>query len=136
MDKMILLKVISPEKTLFEGPVSEFILKTNGENGEFAVMYDHIPLASIIGSGRLEIMLPEGEKKVSTIFGGYMVVNKNNAVILTDACEWPEEIDFERAQASKDRALERLSSQDQKYNVKRAKYSLERAEIRLSFKKD
>lgn len=136
MDRMISLKVISPEKTLFDGYVSEFIVKTNGDNGEFAVMYDHIPLASIIGNGRLELVLPEGEKKVSTLFGGYVVVNKNIAVILTDSGEWPEEIDFERAQASKDRALGRLASQDPIYNVKRARNSLERAEIRLSFKKD
>lgn len=133
-EKRIHLKVITPEKTLFFGDVLSFIVKTKGENGEFAVLYDHMPMASLIGIGSLVLNMTDGETKVSTIFGGYMVVNANSAVILAQSGEWPDEIDFERAEDALHRANERLLSNDKKFNKKRALDALERAKIRLSFK--
>lgn len=134
MERSIDLKVITPEKTIFKGEVKSFIVHSKGGNGDFCVMYDHIPLASMIGNGTLEMTMEDGAKKTSTLFGGYAVVKSNEAVILADSAEWPEDIDFERAESAAERARKRLSSDDPKVNRKRAEKALEKAEIRLSFR--
>ncbi len=103
-DKLINLKVITPARVLFEDEVKSFIVKTKGEVGEFAVLLNHAPMAATVGIGSLVIEMPDGGEKVTSLFGGYLVVQNNNAVIVTEAAEWPEEIDYERAERAKERA--------------------------------
>lgn len=135
-DKTISLKVITPERVFFEGDVKQFIVRTKGEVGDFAVLADHAPLTSAIGLGKLEIELPNGDRKISTLFEGYAVINANRAVIICNAAEWPEEIDAERAENSKSRAENRLQKTSQEdIDFKRAEASLYRAITRLSLKK-
>ena len=107
-EKLINLKVITPVNVLFEGEAKSFIVKTRGEVGEFAVLADHIPMTASVGIGTLVIDLPDGTEKRTTIFGGYCVIQNNNAVIIAEAGEKPEEIDFARAEEAKKRAEERL----------------------------
>ena len=107
-DKLINLKVITPVEVLFEGEVKSFIVKTKGEVGEFAVLADHMPMTAAVGNGTLVINLPDETVKRTTLFTGYCVVHNNNAVIIVEAGEKPEEIDFERAEEAKKRAEERL----------------------------
>ena len=107
-EKVIKLKVITPTRVFFEGEAESFIVKTRGEVGEFAVLVDHAPMAAAVGLGTLVINLPSGEKKISTLFDGYAVVQENTAVIIAEAAEWPDEIDAERAEAAKERAEKRL----------------------------
>ncbi len=103
-DKLINLKVITPTRVLFEDQVKSFIVKTKGEVGEFAVLADHAPMTATIGMGSLVLEMPGGEEKVTSLFGGYLVVQNNNAVIVTEAAEWPDEIDYDRAERAKERA--------------------------------
>ena len=53
-------------------------------------------------------VLFDGEEKRTTLFDGYCVVQNNSAVIIVEAGEKPEEIDFARAEEAKKRAEERL----------------------------
>ena len=65
-------------------------------------------MTASVGIGTLVIDLPDGTEKRTTIFGGYCVIQNNNAVIIAEAGEKPEEIDFARAEEAKKRAEERL----------------------------
>ena len=107
-DKLINLKVITPVEVLFEGEAKSFIVKTRGETGEFAVLADHMPMTAAVGNGTLVINLPDETVKRTTLFTGYCVVHNNNAVIIVEAGERPEEIDFERPEEAKKIAEERL----------------------------
>jgi F-type H+-transporting ATPase subunit epsilon len=55
--------------------------------------------------------------------------------MLPDAAEWPEEIDLERAQAAKERALKRIEDRHQdEVNMERAQAALARALMRIEMK--
>lgn len=107
-EKKIKLKVITPTRVFFDGEAESFIVKTRGEVGEFAVLVDHAPMTAAVGIGTLVINLPNGEKKIGTLFEGYTVVQENNAVIIAETAEWPDEIDKDRAEKAKERAEKRL----------------------------
>lgn len=130
-EKLIQLKVITPTRMFFEGEVKSFIVKTRGEVGEFAILPDHAPLTASVGLGTLVLNLPDGSEKTTSLFGGYAVVQNNDAVIIAESAEWPEEIDLERATHSKERAEERLKEQEE-IDVDRARASLIRALVRLN----
>ena len=134
-DKLINLKVITPVEVLFEGEVKSFVVKTRGEVGEFAVLADHIPMTAAVGNGTLSINLPDDTVKRTTLFTGYCVVHNNNAVIIVEAGEKPEEIDFERAEEAKKRAEERLRG-GAGIDKNRAEEALYRSIARLELYKD
>lgn len=133
-EKLINLKVITPVSVLFEGEAKSFIVKTRGEVGEFAVLADHIPMTASVGIGTLVIDLPDGTEKRTTVFGGYCVVHNNNAVIIAEAGEKPEEIDFARAEEAKQRAEERLRGAEG-IDRNRAEQALYRSIARLELYK-
>lgn len=133
-EKLINLKVITPVSVLFEGEAKSFIVKTRGEVGEFAVLADHIPMTASVGIGTLVIDLPDGTEKRTTVFGGYCVVQNNNAVIIAEAGEKPEEIDFARAEEAKKRAEERLRGAEG-IDRNRAEQALYRSIARLELYK-
>lgn len=132
-EKVIKLKVITPVRVLFDGEVESFAVKTRGEVGEFEVLYDHAPLVASVGLGTLVIKTAEGEEKTASLFGGYVVVQHNTAVIITEAAEWPEDIDLERAEESEKRAEERLKASD--VDEARAEAALMRAVVRIQLYK-
>jgi F-type H+-transporting ATPase subunit epsilon len=134
-DKLINLKVITPVEVLFEGEVKSFIVKTKGEVGEFAVLADHMPMTAAVGNGTLVINLPDETVKRTTLFTGYCVVHNNNAVIIVEAGEKPEEIDFERAEEAKKRAEERLRG-GEGIDKNRAEQALYRSIARLELYKN
>ena len=134
-DKLINLKVITPVEVLFEGEAKSFIVKTKGEVGEFAVLPDHMPMTAAVGNGTLVINLPDETVKRTTLFTGYCVVHNNNAVIIVEAGERPEEIDFERAEEAKKRAEERLRG-GEGIDKNRAEQALYRSIARLELYKD
>ena len=134
-DKLINLKVITPVEVLFEGEAKSFIVKTKGEVGEFAVLADHMPMTAAVGNGTLVINLPDETVKRTTLFTGYCVVHNNNAVIIVEAGEKPEEIDFERAEEAKKRAEERLRG-GEGIDKNRAEQALYRSIARLELYKN
>lgn len=134
-DKTINLKVITPVNVLFEGNVKSFIVKTKSEIGEFAVLADHMPMTAVIGNGILVMNLPDGNVKRTTLFCGYCVVHDNSAVIIVEAGERPEDIDFERAEEAKKRAEERLKG-GEGIDKNRAEMALYRSIARLELYKN
>lgn len=132
-EKIIKLKVITPTRVFFEGEVESFIVKTRGEVGEFAVLVDHAPMTAAVGLGTLVLNMPDGSKKTSTLFDGYTVVQENNAVIIAEAAEWPDEIDEERAQQAKERAEQRIKQSNMDFA--RAQRALMRSITRLELYK-
>lgn len=76
---MLTLRIISPEKILFEGDAS--LVKVPGVSGEFQILDNHAPIISALQKGVVEYDSTEGRKSFN-IMGGFVEVHKN----MVDLC--------------------------------------------------
>ena len=128
--KSMKLRIVTPVGELYNDNANMVIMK--GIEADFAVLSGHQPLATILDYGVLKIKTDNKELS-STIFGGFVSVTKESVTILTDAGEWIDDIDIERAKKAKQRAEERLKDKAN-IDVLRAELALKRASIRLASK--
>lgn len=99
-------------------------------DGEIGIMAGHEPIVTPIGIGKLRIK-KGGKWREAAIAGGILEVNQNKVVILSDAVEWPEEIDRQRALAAKERAEKKLQQKLPPDEFERYQAALYRAINRL-----
>jgi F-type H+-transporting ATPase subunit epsilon len=62
---------------------------------------------------------------------GILEVKDHKTVLMSEAAEWPEEIDTERAKTALERAEETLKSGGMKFEIDKAKASLKKAQCRM-----
>ena len=103
------LKVVTPDKLFFEGDIDMLVARTI--EGDVGILLNHSPLVTILDIGRLVIKNGD-ERKVAACAGGYIDVRNNNITVVSDACEWEDEIDINRAERAKERASKRLEDKD------------------------
>lgn len=134
MGKFINLKILTPDKEFYNEQIVQ--LNTESIEGKIGILPQHIPLISVLKPNISKITTAKGEKKMFFSSTGVLKVTKNEVIMLCDACEWPENIDIERAKQSKERAEKRLKEKNHINNidVDRAKLSLLRALIRIKTK--
>ncbi|MCR5109006.1 MAG: ATP synthase F1 subunit epsilon [Lachnospiraceae bacterium] len=128
-DRLFRLKVITPERTFYEGEVIMVELKTT--EGEIGVLKKHIPLTAVIAPGVLYIKESEEEIKVAALHSGFVEVLPDSVTILAEVIEWPSEIDRNRAEEAKIRAERRLSEKAVGTDLNRASLALARSVARI-----
>lgn len=102
------LRVVSVERSLFEGEV-EFII-AKGADGELGVLARHAPLMTILKPGPLRIQeVYGGPEEVIFVGGGFLEVLPDRVTVLADIAERADEISVERAEEARRRAQERLA---------------------------
>jgi F-type H+-transporting ATPase subunit epsilon len=102
------LRVVSVERSLFEGEV-EFII-AKGADGELGILARHAPLMTILKPGPLRIQETYGgEEQVLFVGGGFMEVLPARVTVLADIAEHADEISVEKAEEARRRAQERLA---------------------------
>ena len=69
------LKIVSPEKVVFDGNVESVVVP--GTLGRFEILLGHAPIISSLERGEVEYTLPDGEKTHFDILGGFVEVQKN-----------------------------------------------------------
>lgn len=122
------VKIITHEKTVFEGEATEVIAKST--EGEFGILENHVPCMKVLDICVAKI-LHEGGVQFYTIMGGILQFKNNEVLILTDIAECSDEIDCNRAQLALNRAEERLAESRAKIDAKRAEAAKARAMARL-----
>lgn len=127
------LEVISPERVFYENDVEMVELTTT--EGEIGIYADHIPLTTILAPGIMTITEAGGKFREAAVLEGFMEITQDKVTILAQSCEWPEEIDINRANEAKARAERRLKSTDQNINMSRAELALRKSLIRLEVAK-
>ena len=129
MADLFKLKIITPDRTFYEGEVS--MVEFNTTEGEIGVLKGHIPLTVVVAPGILTITEAEGTKEAA-LHSGFAEVLQDGVVIMAEIIEWPAEIDLERAEGARDRAEERLRSKSPETDVARAQTALRRALARIN----
>lgn len=71
---MLVLKIISPEKILFQGEVENVLVP--GEMGKFEILNNHAPIISTLVEGRVVYTIND-EKKTIMVKGGFVEVKRN-----------------------------------------------------------
>ena len=99
--------------------------------GDIGIYADHIPLTTIVAPGVLTIT-EEGERtREASLLEGFMEITQDKVTILAQSCEWPDEIDMNRAVEARTRAERRLKSTDTNVNMSRAELALRKSLIRI-----
>lgn len=81
MDKNSLhVKIVSPERTLFEGKVESITIP--GALGEFEVLINHAPIISALSKGI--VTCTGNETKQFSVSGGFIEVNHNNVTLCVE----------------------------------------------------
>ena len=129
--KTFKLKIITPKGVYRETDVE--ILNIRSSGGQMGILANHIPLVSGIEISEMNYIDQNSQRQYFAISGGFVYVGEQETVIIANAIESPEEIDLQRAEASKQRAQQRLKNPED-IDVLREEISLKKALMRIHVK--
>lgn len=129
---MFHLRIVTPDRLFFSEDVERVIVR--GSEGDLAVLKGRAPIITPLRIGKVRI-LQDGEERIAAVVDGYISVIEDQTTIVTEAAEWPDEINVERAREAKIRAERRLKERKEHIDVDRAELALKRAINRLDLKK-
>lgn len=126
--KKFQLKILTPDKEMFNGPVS--YVKAPGVGGYFGILVNHAPMLSALAVGELEIETNH-KRELYAISGGFLEVLNNQVSVLAETAEAAKDIDVTRAETARKRAQERMKTKNVDIDLDRAKLALYRAINRI-----
>ncbi len=127
-ERSIHLEVVTPERKIVGESVDEVVLP--GSQGYLGVLPGHAPLLTDLGIGTV-LYRRGSESRYLSLAWGFAEVLPNRVSILAEIAERAEEIDRERAEKARDRAIERLKGLGGEIDFKRAQVALEKSLIRI-----
>ena len=127
-------EVHTPYRLFYSGMVQTIVLTLL--DGEVGVYANHTSFTAPVVPCLLKIKDKDGNWKTAFTSEGILEVKEHKNVLVSDAAEWPEEIDLERANKAKERAEETLRSGGIKFDMDKAASSLRRARMRIRVKEE
>lgn len=88
------LEIVTLTKVVYTGEVISIVAPAS--MGYIGIMANHAPLATDVAVGVLKMKEAGGDEVFMTMSDGFLVVANNEASILVNAAERPEDIDLER----------------------------------------
>lgn len=132
MADMFSLKIVTPDKSVFEGNVSRIFLRNTA--GRLEILANHANMVTSTISSIIEFTDSEGNNREVFVSRGIASMFNNEMTIFSDSAEFSQEIDLQRAEKAKERAEKRLH-EGEKYDKKRAELALRRSIERIKLKK-
>ena len=129
------LEIVTPSKLFYRGEVDLVIVTTL--DGDEGFMAGHCWGCKLLDIGELWIQekgAGKDEWRVAALSGGFIEI-KDSIIIYTDAVEWSEDIDMERALSAKAMAEDWLTKNEKEASeddVMRAKIMLAKAMTRTN----
>ena len=129
MTNLISLKILTPERTIYEDDVLEISATT--ESGEIGILNEHAPLVSIIKAGEIKILKDKNSPFIHlSVDTGIIEVRpsskskgqKTEVIILASRSEVASEIDIKRAEDAYDRAKKAMEDAENISDVDFAKF--------------
>jgi F-type H+-transporting ATPase subunit epsilon len=128
----LLVELVSPERVAYSGEARMVICRTT--TGDIAFLPGHVPFIGVLATHPVRVLLEDGELVIA-VHQGFVEVSppddegRTRVTILSDVAELADQIDVDRARASKERSEERLRTDP---DDPEAMSALRRAEVRLS----
>jgi len=129
MSNTFQLEIVTPEKQLVKDVAAEE-LQIPGLGGYLGILPGHAPLITELAVGTITYRA-SGQTRALAVAWGFAEVLPDKVTILAEAAERPDEIDTARAERAKERAEQRLKSNDPQIDYTRAEDALQRAQTRL-----
>ncbi|MDJ0592426.1 MAG: ATP synthase F1 subunit epsilon [Pleurocapsa sp. MO_226.B13] len=127
----ISVKVITPDKTVWDDEVEEIILPST--TGQLGILTGHAPLLTALEVGVMRVR-PTKEWKTIALMGGFAEVENDEIKILVNGAELGDNIDKETARSEYEQAQTRFqqveSSEDRQEKIQ-AESSMKRARARF-----
>lgn len=122
------LRIVTPAQQVVREETEE--LQVPGKEGYLGILAGHAPLLSELQVG--EITYRQGrELRHLAVSWGFVEVLPEQVTVLAETAEKSSDIDVSRAQASKERAEQRLNNPDTDIDIDRATVALHKALSRL-----
>ena len=128
---MIHCRIVTPHGVYKE--METPIINIETDEGQRGILPNHMPLVTMLKIGKMETE-EKGQRQEYAVAGGLFYFRENLAEILTDAIENKDEIDAERAARAKERAEQRLKSDNPNFDLQRARIALQKAINRMNVK--
>nr|NP_569635.1 ATP synthase CF1 epsilon subunit [Psilotum nudum]Q8WI12.1 RecName: Full=ATP synthase epsilon chain, chloroplastic; AltName: Full=ATP synthase F1 sector epsilon subunit; AltName: Full=F-ATPase epsilon subunit [Psilotum nudum]AGC26799.1 ATP synthase epsilon chain [Psilotum nudum]BAB84222.1 ATP synthase epsilon subunit [Psilotum nudum] len=125
---MLNLRVIAPNRIVWNSEVREIILSTN--NGQMGILPNHAPLLTALDIGVMKIRIDERWSNMA-LMGGFATIDNNQITILVNEAEKSSEIDPEEAQETFQKAQANLTRAEGKRKTIEAHLAFKRAKARL-----
>jgi F-type H+-transporting ATPase subunit epsilon len=128
---MFVLKVITPQSRprVLQTTIANLVTPS----GQMGILSHHMPIITMVNISKMTT-IEDNVRKAYAVSGGVFFFKDNEATLLADAFESQDEIDLARAIAAKERAEQRLSTQDPSIDIKRAQIALAKAINRIGLK--
>ena len=120
------VQLVSPEQILFEGEAEMVVCRAL--DGDIAFLKDHVPYLGVLDDDAVRIIQPDDTETAAAVHGGFVQMNGEKLVVLSDLAELKDEIDVARAETAKANAEAALAANA---NDEEAAAALARAETRL-----
>jgi F-type H+-transporting ATPase subunit epsilon len=127
--KTLKVNIVTPDGPVYSSDVEMVI--TKAQSGELGILPGHIPTVAPLQIGAVRLKNGSDTELVA-VSGGFLEVRPEQVTILAQTAEKAESIDIERAKGAKTRAEERLQSNQDELDLKRAELSLKRAVNRIN----
>lgn len=131
MADVMKLHIITPNRDFYQGDVTMVELTTT--EGQIGIYPNHIPLTAVVSPGVLRIH-EEGQTLEAALLSGFITILPEEVIIMAETVEWPDEIDFSRAEEARVRAERRITTNSTEIDTVRAEMALKRAQVRLELK--
>ena len=122
------LEVVTPDRQFYIGDADSLVLPAI--DGYMGVEAGHEPVVTAVVPGELKYR-SEGAWTHAVVSQGLAEIMPDRVMVLTTSAERPEEIDWKRAEAAKERAEERLRQKLSIQEYDNSKAALARAMARL-----
>ena len=126
MNNTFQLEIVTPTEIFSEGQVS--YVRADSLEGQVGIMARHTDAIVALGIGEIKVVKNDKEYFYATS-GGYADIQAEGVLLLLETAEKVSNIDINRAETAKKRALDRLSNN--KMDQVRLHTSIARAENRI-----
>lgn len=126
--KKIRLQIITPTEKKVDEDAGMVIMRCL--NGNMGILPGHAPYCAVLDYGIMRV-LNDGDERQIVIYGGLVTIQNDVVILLTSQAEWPEEIDYARANADRERIERSMREKTDDFEIRQDQIRLRRALMQI-----